>query len=697
MNRAGQALIRQLDSPDEIEKDLDKLSDKYYETVDKTKEKHDEQKDSVNKIKAFIEIIEVLEIWIEETYTVIKKIDPTATDPEKAKKNMETIQDTRIDLRKQMPRLKEAEDVGKWCIDNLDSTVKPTVEERLEKVKTPMEEDIPKKLDDLEGQLGSNLATTKQFTEDADDLIKFLNKMNNTVDDQKPISADKDTSQRQVKEQGYLLDELNAKQPELEKVLKEGRDLVESTPEGDEKKALDDKISSIKEDWDKLKEKMDKRKDDIQEVNDLANALDDKKSKEIPSLEDIESKAEPLEKISADPEELAKQDEICKELLDSFLEHKPQYEDIVDTDNKLVEKAEADTEPVKEEADKLKDRLVEDEEKLKRSRATIDEMKKSLDDMKNKKQPVEEACVKAEALLDHSAPTGDDPEKADEQIAALEALLEEMEAGKPQVKSLEKAGDDVLAVDGNPDNVTAVKQITDDLAKTYDDRIEKLKEKKDKLKKDKDSANEFQDKLKAAEDTIKPVQEKVDNLEPIGATPEKVKEQLVECEELQAQCLEADNLFNQADQLGKELVEANDNNPDVEQTVKDKLKVVEEPIEETKQKLDEREQKLKDQLQECGAFQDQIDDFLRRVDNLDRKVDQFDEKPLSMKEGPAAVAVEDVEVTFDFFNFLFIDYFIFVYLSPGEYIRFYHNIIKIFYISRPSRRMWTRKHLSLTK
>lgn len=645
MNRAGQALIRQLDSPDEIEKDLDKLSDKYYETVDKTKEKHDEQKESVNKIKVFIEITEILEIWIEETYVVIEKIDRTASDPENAKKQMETIQDTRIYLRKQMPRLKEAEDVGKWCIDNLDSTVKPTVEERLEKVKTPMEEDIPKKLDDLEGQLGSNMATSKQFAEDADDLSKFLNKMKNTVDDQKPISADKDTSLRQLKEQGYLLDELKTKEPELEKVLSEGRELVESTPAGDECKANEDKVNAIKADWDKLKEEMEKRKDEIEEVNNLANALDDKKSKEIPSLEDIESKAEELENVSADSEELAKQDETCKELLDSFLEHKPQYEDIVDTGNQLAEKAEADTEPVQEEATELKDRLVEDEEKLKRTRDTVDNMKKSLDVMDQKKQPIEELCTKSEELLDNTAPFGDDLEKADEQIAALQAVLDEMESEKPKVKELEEAGDDVLAVaPENPDNVTTVKQITDDVGKKFDDRLEKLQEKIDKLKKDKDNAKDFQEKVKCAEDLIKPVEEKVDNLEPVGATPEKVKEQLVECEELQAQCQEADNLFNQASELGKELVEANDNNPDVEKVVKDKLAVVEEPIEECKKKLDEREQKLKDQLQECGAFQDQIDDFLRRVNNLDRKVDQLDEALLSMKEGPAAVALEDVKV-----------------------------------------------------
>jgi len=617
------------------------LSDKYYETVDKTKEKQAEQKDSVNKIRLFIEVIEILEVWIEETYVVIGKIDPTGTEPEK---QLETIQETRIDLRKHTPQLKEAEDLGKWCVDNLDESVKPTVEERLEKVKTPMEEDIPKKLDELESQLGSNLATSKQLMEDVDDLNKFLNKMDNTVDHQKPISADKDTSERQLKEQDYLLDELKTKEPELEKVLSDGKELLENTAPGDERKSLEDKLDSLKNDWDKLKDKMDNRKKRLEEVNDLASKLDDKKNKEIPSLEDIEKKTDELDAIASDPEELKKQDEACKDLLEEFLKHKPEYTDIADLGTSLTEKAEADTEPIQEEIEKLKPRLVEDEEKLKRAREKIDEMKKAVDELEKKKEPVEELCNQAEELLNNTTPFGDDVKKADEEIAALQAMLDKLNTDKPMIDDLNKAGDDVIAVDENPDNVTSVKQLTDDLGKTYDDRLEKLQEKIDKIKKDKDTAQNFNDKLKASEDTIKPVKEKIDQLEPVAATPEKVKEQLVECEELQAQCQEADNLFNEADVLGKELIESNGDQPEVAEPINEKLKANEKPIKECQDKLNDREKKLKDQLQECGAFQDQIDDFLRRANNFDKKIDQHDEEPLSMKEGPAAVSLEDLKV-----------------------------------------------------
>ena len=92
VNRAGQSLIRQLDSPDEIEKELDQLSDKYYIVVDKSKDKQSETKDCLHKVKVFLEIIVVLEVFIEETVIIIDNFDVTGTEPETVKKQLAKVQ-----------------------------------------------------------------------------------------------------------------------------------------------------------------------------------------------------------------------------------------------------------------------------------------------------------------------------------------------------------------------------------------------------------------------------------------------------------------------------------------------------------------------------------------------------------------------------------------------------------------------------
>lgn len=644
VNRAGQALIRQLDSPDDIEKDLDKLSDKYYEVVDKVKDKAEKQKEGLGKLKNFIEIIEVLEVWIEETYVIIDKVDTSKTEPEAVKKELQVVEDTRTDLRKHMPQLKEAEEVGKWCVENCPA-FKPFVEERLPKVKVPMEETIPLKLDELENQLNSNLASTKEFIDDAEELQKFLNKMDKTLGDQKPVSADKDIAQRQLNEQNYNVDELKTKEPQLEELLKKGEELLKDAEPSDETKALEEKLKDIKEKWDDVNDKVNTRKKVLDEVTDLANQLDEKRNNELPTLDEIDKKADTLECIAVDPEQLNEQEKLLDDLLEKFNKQKPVYADVAKVGDDLAEKADVDTEPVQKSSDNLKKKVNDVEEKLKRAKDKIGKMKEGLRNFNEKCKPIEELCDKSEALLNESSPA--DPGETDKDIAALQQLLDEMTNKKPSVDDAKKAGDDVIAVDDNPDNVTAINQQNDKLEKTYDDRLEKLKEKIDKLNKDKDSANNFKDKLRAAEEKIQPVIEKIEELQPIGATPEKVKEQLIEVEELQNQLQEANNLFNEADMFGNEMIEAN-NDPNVEKDVKEKLKSVEDPLKEAIDKLNEREKKLKDQLQQCGAFQDQIDDFMRRVNNLDDKVDQQVEKPLSMKEGPMAVTLSETKVSFSF-------------------------------------------------
>lgn len=644
VNRAGQALIRQFDdSPDNmIEKDLDKLSDRYYEVVDKAKDKEAKQKDALGKVKYFIEIVEVLEVWIEEVYVIIGKVDTSKTEPEAVKKQLEVVQDTRMDLRKHMPQLKEAEEVGQWCVENCPA-FKPVVEERLPKVQVPMEETIPEKLNDLENKLSSNLASSKEFLDDANELQKFLNKMNKTLADQKPVSADKNIAQRQLNEENYNIDELKTKEPQFEELLNKGDELLKDTEPSDEKKALEDKLKDIKDKWDQLKKETKERKKVLDEVTDLINKLDEKKNNELPCLDDIDKKADTLDCIAVDPEKLTEQEKLLDDLLENFNTRKPAWEDVAKVGDTLVDKADVDTEPVQKVSDDLRKQVNDVEEKLKRAKDKIAKMKDSLNNFDTKRKPIEELCKQSEVLLDESFPLGDNVDKADEDIAALQKLLNEMTNTKPTVEEAKKAGDDVIAVDNNPDNVTVVNQRNDQLAKTYDDRLEKLHEKIDKLNKDKNSANNFKQKVKAVGEKIQPVKAKTEELQPIAATPEKVKEQLLEVEELQNQLQEARNLFNEANTFGNEMIEASNNDPKVKKDVKDKLAALEEPLKECIDKLNEREQKLKDQLQQCGAFQDQIDDFLRRVDNLGKKVDQQVDKPLSMKEGPMANTLSETK------------------------------------------------------
>ena len=542
--------------------------------------------------------------------------------------------------------MKEAEDISEWCVANLKHypDVLLLIDDRLQKVKKPMEVEIPRKLDDLEKKLKNSLQSSKQFVDDTDDLQRWLVKMEKILPDQKPVSADKDTCSRQQNNHKYVVEDVHQHEPKFTDLLQAGQGLFDSAEPGNEKDTLMEKLDNLKERWNDVKEKTYKRKEVLDEVVVLAIAFDEDKSKMLPWLDHVENKLDSLGCISVDPITLDTQEKELEELLDEVKKQRPLLDHLVECGEPLSEKPDADTEPVKETVDAVKKRYFELEKKLEDAKDKVEKMKNGVERFEAALKPVEELCDQAETALNEKEPFADDAVKGEKEVERLKKLLDELITHKPDVGKVRKAGDDLIAIEDKPDNITAVYQKTDALANKYDDLIDKLKEKVDETEKAKESANNFHCKLDDVKDKTKPISDNSQALAPLGATPEKVKEQLVEVEELQNQLQQANNLFNEAEMFGDEIIDFNGKDPVIEKCIRDQLEDVKKPLDENSEILNDREKKLKDQLKECGAFQDQVDDFTRRIKNIDDRVEQQMGKPLSMKPGPLNVTVADLEV-----------------------------------------------------
>ena len=535
--------------------------------------------------------------------------------------------------------MKEANEIKTWCHDNLKDyrKVLETVDKRIGKVKVPIEEEIPQQLNDLEKKLQSSLASSKQFNDDTEDFTRLLSRFEKTLGDQKPISADKDTNARQVKDHKYLVEEINLQKPKFDQLCKEGEELLNQAEHGDEKNTLEVKLNDIKKRWNDIKDKADQRQEILENIEKLAAQYDDDMCKMLPWLDGVENKCNPLECISVHSEALQKQQDIVKQLLDQFEKQRPIYEDLLNCSQPLSEKAEVDCEPVDKATANVKRRYEDLEKKLKVADKKTKDMKECVNKFDSKRKPVEELCAQVEQAVEEKPCYGDDLEKANNDIDKLKKQLDELQASKPRVDDVNKVGDELLAIEGKPDNVTAVKQSTDALSKQHDDLIDKLKEKIAESEKARESIKNFHDKLKDTKSTAEPLEKKVQDLQPLGSTPEKVKDQLVEVEDLQVELQCVNNLFNEAKMFGNEVLECNQNQPDVKKQIDENLQEAKKPLDELTGLLNTREEKLKDKLQECGALQDQIDDFIRRVKNIDDRVEELEKKPKSMK--PSAMAV----------------------------------------------------------
>ena len=106
LNRAGQSLIRQLSDADDIEAELDKVADDYYDAVDAAKEKFKETKEQLKKAKEFIEIIEIIEVWVIEVFEILENVEHGSSEPGDVKLRLKQIEDAQKDIVKHSLKFK---------------------------------------------------------------------------------------------------------------------------------------------------------------------------------------------------------------------------------------------------------------------------------------------------------------------------------------------------------------------------------------------------------------------------------------------------------------------------------------------------------------------------------------------------------------------------------------------------------------
>ena len=522
------------------------------------------------------------------------------------------------------------------------SDIVELVEERVYKVKGPMN-DIPNKLDDHERALKKSLASSKQFSDDADELLRWLTKMEQSVEELRPVSADKDFAVRQLHDHKYIDDDLQRHQKKFNDLFAGGEDLLKSAEPGAERDNLEEKLSNIKQRWGDLKESCDSRGNLLEDVVQLSEKYEDAKSKLLPWIDNAEKTAEAFEVISVEPELLDRQIKDVKKLSDELKKRRPEFEEITACGEPLSERAQCDEEPVQEFVENVKTRFNDLEDNLLTSDRKAADMKEEIRKFHFTIVPVEELTQQAERVLEDEKAVGDNIKVAQQAEDELQKWLNELQAHKADVFKVDQAGEQLLAIEHKPENVTSVKQRTEGVTKNYDDLIDRVKEKLDETKKNKENLDSYYGILEEVGRRTQPLQYKTNRLSAVASTPEKVKEQLIEVEECQAQLQENFKLFAEAEMFANEVIEFNNNDDSVKASVDDRLHRAKEPLDEMANTLNNREGQLKEQLEECGALQEQIEDFNRRIASLDERVENQKHQPVSGNPGRVKVSLCDMD------------------------------------------------------
>ena len=542
----------------------------------------------------------------------------------------------------------ELKDIKNWFEKNNQGDIIPITEMRAIKVEEPMEM-LPQKLDDLEKRIQGSLSVANLFLDDFDTLSRWLTKIESTVKDQKPLSADEDINSHQLNDQKYVINEVSEEEPKFKELFVLGEQLSDNDVK--ENPVLREKLTGIKDRWNKIKVQSFERNSALKKIKDLIEKFKSVSTNILSWLNKIENQCETLECITVDSVKLKKQEKDLLEIYDEFMNHKSIAVDVSDSAMQLIEKTASETEAVEKTANNVKERMQALQEKLNNSKHKVNKMKETTKEFDLKCESIGNLLSQVSASIEDSSPFVDDTAKREDYVDSLKDMLNQMVKKKSDVKDINRLGDDLLSIENKPSNIAFVYQITTPLLSKYDDLESKLKGKIAKVERSNSLIKNFNEKIAEVNKKSKPLVLRCGSLQTIGTTPNKIKEQLKEVEELQSDVQEASNLCNEAKMFANEMSTIYEKELAVEEFLESQLNLSKQPLHEMNESLDKREKTLKDQLKECGALQDQIDDLIRRVESINKRVTEQGMKPLSVKPGLLAVSLEVMEVSFFFYLF----------------------------------------------
>lgn len=551
-------------------------------------------------------------------------------------------------MKKQVPELKEAEEIRDWFNENVDEFPElcEAIEERYEAVRAPIEDELPDKFDNLENTLQDSLASSKELLDNAEELDRWLSKLERTMNEQTGISALKETNYRQVMEQNYLDDELKIHAGKMEEISHAAHDIHDD----DHDHKITEKLDEQSKRWNVIVNKCSLRKRTLQKVSHLIEKLETDYEAVLPSLVDMEERFDSLDSVSVVPEKLAEQTRVIEDLVKELAHCEKKVAHIKEAEAGLGDSAEEDESEVKARVDDLVDRVDNLRRSIEGFANNVSEMSKVCDVYQLKENLVDQRCEDVNARAQKIEPSGD-LATVNSDVEELEKLLSDIMECAPELDTIEKVGADMLEISPDEHNKEALKDLSVELKKKHEDTVQNIKDMIENTKQMKDNMEKFTSKIDEVAKKTVPVKEKIASLSPVGP---QVKEQLIEVEELQCEAADLGNLFNEAEMYCQDVLGLDNCTPEIEKCVQEKLAACEAPINEINKELDDREGALKQQLKECGDIQEQIDDFLRRAKNIDDKVEDLSGKIPSMKSASLASAMDDLQVRFEFraFNFL---------------------------------------------
>ncbi|XP_026332692.1 microtubule-actin cross-linking factor 1, isoforms 1/2/3/5 isoform X13 [Hyposmocoma kahamanoa] len=547
-NKIGQGLVRsalQGVSTQQLEKDLEKMNDKWNALKEKMNERERRLDVGLLQSGKFAEALAGLEKWLADTEDMVNNQKPPSADYKVVKAQLQEQKFLKKMLMDRQNSMSSLFAMGNEVAAGCEPGERKAIEKQLKGLMQRFDaltNGAQQRMLDLE----QAMKVAKQFQEQLQPLLEWLDTTERKVKGLELVPTDEEKIQQKIREHKILHDDILSKQPPF-KQLTETAQILMGLVGDDEAAALADRLQAATDRYQALVdhslnvgELLDNSRKGLRHLvltyQDLSAWMDgmeqylakrkilpvhmDKLLRQMDELaektEEIASKQEPVDSTVEAGLELMKHisgDEALqlKDKLDAL---QRRYNDLTSKGAELLRIA-SETLPLVQQ--KARDRQSELEDALREAQSFNAEIGDLLSWLSE-----------VDSVIAASKPVGGLPETASEQLERFMEVYNEIEANRPKVEAVLQQGQEYLRRQEKPNPTSQLHHNLKTLKSRWDNVTARASDKKIKLEIALKEATEFHDALQAFVDWLTSAEKTLTSAKPVSRVMETLLTQIEE-------------------------------------------------------------------------------------------------------------------------------------------------------------------------
>ncbi len=392
---------------------------------------------------------------------------------------------------------------------------------------------------------------------DIDELLEWFREVENQIREADPPSSEPDVIRVQLKEHKALNDDISSQKGRVRDVLINAKKVLRESAQTSETEQVKEKMDDLKETMETVIKLSSDRLNILEQALPLAEHFYETHNELTTWLDDIEREVMNQLNPGMRPDQIAKQQEINRSLIQSVQDHKPvldrlnktggallrliieddayRVQDIIETDNQRY--------------NDLKIRLRERQQALEEAMQECSQFTDKLDGMLNALADTADQVNNAEPISAH-------PEKIKEQMDDNNAIIDDMAKKETAFDAVKRAADDIIRKAPNKDDpaIRDIRRKLDKLNSLWDQIQKATKDRSHSLEEALALAEKFWDELQQMMATLREIQEQLDSQDPPAVEPKAIEAQKAELKNIKRGIDQAGPGVNKCRQTGRDLM-----------------------------------------------------------------------------------------------------------------------------------------------